>query len=283
MSIPEDLDGLLKSLAPLAVAYSGGLDSRFLAHAARCAGVGDTLRLLHIAGSHVSPEESREAEEWAGGHGFDLTVIHVNPLDEPEVRAGSRERCYFCKRRLFTALIAALDGLPHTLCDGGNASDLQAYRPGLRALRELGVRSPLAEAGMAKPDIRRVAAASGMDRPDQRARPCLLTRFAYGLAPTPEALASLADAEQAIARALAGGPFPQLPDFRLRLVRAAPLAARLPFAAEVHVDTALEPDLRETIAEAVLAHGFPRPAFVIMETVSGHYDRGQEHATSGDL
>ena len=276
-NLPDALTSLLPELAPLAVAYSGGLDSRFLAHAARCYGLGDAVRLLHVTGPHVPPEESLQAEQWAGERGFALTVVPVNPLDDPEVRAGSRERCYYCKRRLFSALFEALDGQFHTLCDGSNASDLRAYRPGLRALHELGVRSPLAETGLAKEDIRRLAAVTGMDRPDQQARPCLLTRFAYGLSPTQEALTALADAEKAISEALAGGQYGSLsasvPDFRLRLVEPAPSAARLPFAAEVHVSAALAEDLRERIAGAVTARGFPHPCFVTLETVSGHYDR----------
>ena len=81
------------------------------------------------------------------------------------------------------------------LCDGTNASDLTVYRPGRKALTELGIHSPLAEAGIGKPDIRRIARTMGMAHPDQAARPCLLTRFPYGMMPDAETLSLIAEAE----------------------------------------------------------------------------------------
>ena len=88
--------------------------------------------------------------------------------------SGDRRRCYACKRNLFSLLKARTD-LP--LCDGTNASDAGQYRPGIRAVEELGILSPLASAGLTKADIHRCAALTGMEDPEQKARPCLLTRL----------------------------------------------------------------------------------------------------------
>ena len=179
----------------------------------------------------------------------------------------------------------AFAGRTPTLCDGSNASDRESYRPGLRALEELGVRSPLAEAGLSKDDIHRLAAHTGMDRPDQQARPCLLTRFAYGLAPTAEALAALDEAEYAVAGLLAAdGPGPA-PEFRLRLVAGpetnsdgrpkthgpVPLNS---FRTELHFSAAPPAELSRRLIEAVVAQGLAEPHLRILEHISGHYDRG---------
>lgn len=287
MSLPEPLITLLRHASPLALAFSGGLDSRFLAHAAQAADV--RIKLFHIRGAHVPEEESAEAEVWARERALPLTVLEQNPLYVPEVRANGRERCYHCKHHLFSALQRSLcddlffAGNTPTLCDGSNASDSLTYRPGLRALAELGVRAPLAEAGLGKDDIRRLGAASGLDRPEQQARPCLLTRFAYGISPDSRSLAGLDAAEREIAAILEQGPeapSPRLtpslppPDFRLRVV--APLAdsiASLPFVLELHIAAALSRTQEMAVARAVGRHGFAPPRIIVMETVSGHYDR----------
>ena len=144
------LDGILRATAAsgnapgIAVAYSGGLDSRFLIHMARRAGL--DVRALHIRGPHIPAREHRYAVQWAADCGVPLTVIERDPLGMPELQNNPKDRCYHCKKAVFTALREAAGELP--LCDGTNASDLGEYRPGLRALRELDIRSPLAEAGI---------------------------------------------------------------------------------------------------------------------------------------
>lgn len=257
------------------IAYSGGLDSRFLAYAACRAGCAPTL--LHVSGPHVPGRESGLAVARAGRMGLPVRVLFSNPLDLPEVRANGRERCYFCKRALFARLLAearAAGGQAITLCDGSNRSDLQGYRPGLRALAELGIRSPLEEAGLKKADIRELAALSGMEAPDQPSRPCLLTRFAYGVRPTPELLARVDAAEQAVeeswlaveaARGAASSAAPP-PDFRIRLA-----------GADLVLQMDLPPD-REAPFMAVLAARLealrlPVPLLAAGEAVSGYFDR----------
>ena len=132
---------------PLAVAFSGGLDSRFLCFALRRAGC-DVLA-LHATGPHVPQAESEAARRWARAQGLPLLEVRHDPLSLPEVAVNSRERCYACKRALMRRLREALAaaGGCRILCDGSNADDLTAFRPGQRAVREAGVLSPLALAG----------------------------------------------------------------------------------------------------------------------------------------
>lgn len=173
------------------IAYSGGLDSRFLAFAA--SKLGYHVVLLHVAGPHMAPSESEGAFKDARDMGLTVTVITANPLGFTELAAAGKNRCYVCKRHVFTELLKHATG--GRLCDGTNASDLTVYRPGRKALTELGIHSPLAEAGIGKPDIRRIARTMGMAHPDQAARPCLLTRFPYGMMPDAGTLSLIAEAE----------------------------------------------------------------------------------------
>ncbi len=247
----EHLLQLLRGMGPLCVALSGGLDSRFLTHAALLAGC--DVSAAHAAGPHVPAAESAWARRWAAARGVPVITVAVDPLDIPEVRANGRERCYFCKRALMAALRAAAG--ERALCDGTNADDLGQWRPGLRALREAGVRSPLAEAGLSKADLRRLGAGSGLERPDQIARPCLLTRWAYGLAPDEATLRRLAAAEQALQEL-------GLEDFRLRLTPA-PLLQTRPLTLE----------LRAAALETAQRHGFSGTTLLEEERVGGFFDR----------
>lgn len=258
------------------IAYSGGVDSRFLAYAACGAGLAPTL--LHVAGPHVPGRESELAVARAGRMGLAARVVSINPLELPEVRANSRERCYFCKRALFARLLAEARATAGeraiTLCDGSNRSDRQGYRPGLRALAELGIRSPLDEAGVEKADIRELAALCGMEAPDQPSRPCLLTRFAYGVRPTPDLLARVDAAEQAVeeswlaVEAARGAACPAAPppDFRIRLA-----------GADLVLQMALPPDREAPFMAALAARleplRLPMPHLAAGEAVSGYFDR----------
>lgn len=168
----ERLLGILKGIGSLTLAYSGGIDSRFLAHATRHAGV--HVELVHLRGPHVSVRESAFALEWAENMGFFVQVLTADPLVLPAVAEGDRERCYACKRFLFERIAAAGR---FTLCDGSNVSDCSEFRPGRRALQEMGVRSPLAEAGMSKDAIRSCARQTGLSWPEQPSKACLLTRL----------------------------------------------------------------------------------------------------------
>ena len=217
----------------LAIAFSGGLDSRFLAFAARMFGYSVTL--LHVYGPHVSPHESAFARTWADRHNLPFKRLFLNPLDDARIAANDELRCYFCKKRLFDDLLRLSAPLP--LCDGTHASDTSAYRPGRKALRELGIYSPLEMAGFQKDDIRRIGADIGLDIPWQKARPCLLTRFPYGICADVPLLNALAGAEENMAKLMescsrdAGIPHGGEPDFRLRIQTVTPFGADV----ELHV------------------------------------------------
>lgn len=258
--VPAALARVLGGLPRIAVAYSGGLDSRFLCHAALLCGC-DVLA-VHVFGPHIPTQESAGASAWAQQRGLPLRTARFDPLALPEVATNSPQRCYGCKTGLVSLLrgeLAALakEGSGRVLCDGTNADDLQAYRPGLRALEEGRVRSPLAEAGLAKAAIREAAWATGLDRPEQRARPCLLTRMAYGMRPDAATLARLAAAEDDLANA---GP---LGDFRLRLMPDAVLQAEN-----------MPDSLRQQVQQILQNHGFWPCKMEIGGSVSGFYDAG---------
>ena len=249
---------------PLALAFSGGLDSRFLAFVARQCGA--DMLLLHACGPHVPPAETACALRWAARQGLPLVQVAYDPLSLPGVAENSRERCYCCKSGLFARLAdeLAARGERRRLCDGTHADDLLRFRPGLRALREAGIWSPLAACGMGKEDIRRAAVALGMDDPEQKARPCLLTRLAYGLAPDAATLRAVAAAEQAVADVLAGSGMSagQPADFRLRLTPLPVLQC-----------TPLTAAGRETVLTALAARGFPDAILREEADISGFFDR----------
>ena len=243
---------LLRALSPLAIAFSGGLDSRFLAHAARLASC-DVL-LLHASGPHVNPRDSDRATRWAAEQGLALLVVPFDPLALPAVAANSGERCYSCKEALLRALLPHAAG--RVCCDGTQSDDLlHPHRPGQRAAREAGLRFPMAEAGIGKARIRELAAFSGLAQPTQPARPCLLTRLAYGLRPDAGILERLAAAETALEDVGLG-------DFRLRLTP----------APQLHVP-ALREEMLDSVARVLAAHGFSGTQLVQTEPLSGFFDR----------
>lgn len=258
--VPAALARVLGGLPRIAVAYSGGLDSRFLCHAALLCGC-DVLA-VHVFGPHIPPQESAGATAWAQQRGLSLRTARFDPLTLPEVENNSPQRCYGCKKGLVNLLrgeLAAIaeQGPGRVLCDGTNADDLQTYRPGLRALEESRVRSPLAEAGLAKAAIREAARATDLDRPDQRARPCLLTRMAYGMRPDAATLKRLAAAEDELAEAGTLG------DFRLRLTPEPVLQAEK-----------MPDPLRPQVQNILQSHGFWPCKMEIGGSISGFYDAG---------
>ena len=248
------------------IAYSGGLDSRFLSHAVQLAGLRPVL--YHITGPHIPDAETAFACGWAAERGFVLHLLPVDPLTLPAVASGARDRCYHCKKELFTRILA-LGARP--LCDGSNLSDRGGYRPGLRALAELGVRSPLAEAELSKAQIRQLARETGLERPEQRARPCLLTRLDYDLAPESGLLAQLAAMEAVLEDVLHGcfAHEAEAPDFRVRYVRREGGPEWW-----LQVDRALSPEQEALLARTLRQADLPVPQRLPAEQgLSGFFDR----------
>jgi uncharacterized protein len=206
----ERLLAILRSCGSVCIGYSGGVDSVFLAYAAVQALGAE--RVLAVTGrSAAYPEVQRGvALDCARRIGLHQIEIDTEELDDPRYAANPPDRCYYCKTELWgkLAIIAAQRGLAVVL-DGSNADDGSDYRPGMRAARETGVRSPLLEAGLTKADIRALSHALDLPTWDQPASPCLSSRLPYGLAVTPERLRQIEAAEAALRQQ-------GLRDFRVR-------------------------------------------------------------------
>lgn len=190
MTIPE----FFAAHPDCAVAFSGGIDSAWLLHEAlRC---GRKVRAYFVRTPFQPAFELKDAQETAAALGAALTVLEVDVLTVPQVAANPENRCYYCKCALFTALLAQAkaDGFPLVL-DGSNASDDAGDRPGMRALRELGVRSPLRECGVTKADIRAQAKAAGIALWDKPSYACLATRIPAGTHITREDLRRVEEGE----------------------------------------------------------------------------------------
>ncbi len=186
----------LHSYGSCAVAFSGGLDSTVLAKAAQLA-LGDQA----VAVTGVSPSlaggELAEAEQLARLIGIRLEKIETNELSIPAYQANQPDRCYHCKIELFSQVEQLAARLQvAVVADGSNLDDRGDYRPGLQAARERKVRSPLAECGLTKAEIRQLAEFWGLPCWNKPAAPCLSSRIAYGERVTPERLALVGEAER---------------------------------------------------------------------------------------
>jgi uncharacterized protein len=194
-----DLEGLrahLSTMGQVVLGYSGGVDSGLLAVAARRALGPD--RFIAVMGRSASyPEvQARAAVQLA--ERFDVAILEVqtHELEDPRYLTNGTDRCYFCKSELWTRLHEIVRELGFdTLIDGTNADDLGEHRPGLRAAAEQTVRSPLAELGWTKQDVRDAARQLGLPNWSAPAAPCLSSRVLYGLEITPERLQQVEQGE----------------------------------------------------------------------------------------
>jgi uncharacterized protein len=188
----------LRQLPALVIAYSGGVDSAYLAYAATQV-LGDRA-LCVTADSPSYPERHRAlALRLARDFGFNHEIIHTAEMDRPEYRANPANRCYFCKQELYTRLsaLAHARGIP-TIADGANADDRGDYRPGRQAAREFGVRSPLDDAELTKDEIRALSRRAGLPTWDEPASACLSSRIPYFSEVTDEKLRMIERAEMVL-------------------------------------------------------------------------------------
>ena len=178
----------------VALAFSGGVDSAYLLYAAVSCGA--QVRAYYVHSAFQPQFELEDARRLAQELGADMRVLDVDVLAAPKVTANPADRCYFCKNAIFTEILKAAkeDGFS-LLMDGTNASDDAGDRPGMRALRELSVRSPLRECGLTKPEIRRLSREAGLFTWDKPAYACLATRIPTGEEITAEKLRKTEAAE----------------------------------------------------------------------------------------
>jgi uncharacterized protein len=239
------LQDILAGYQSVLIAFSGGVDSAYLAIAAAAA-LGPRA-LAVTADSPSYPDSHRRlALSIANDFGFPHEVIHTDELERPEYRANPANRCYYCKDELYgrLAALASARGLA-VVVDGNNADDRGDYRPGRQAAREHGVRSPLDEADLTKDEIRELARDAGLDSWNEPASACLSSRIPYGHEVSDEKLRQIEQAETVL-RDLG---------FRVFRVRHHETVARLEIARS-EMARALDPEINRRLVAALQALGY---------------------------
>ena len=194
----------------VALAFSGGVDSAYLLYAALRYGA--DVRAYYVKTPFQPEFEYDDAVLLAQQVGGEMTTLHLDVLSDPAIAENPRNRCYFCKKRIFAAILeqAKTDGYS-LIIDGTNASDDASDRPGMQALRELGVRSPLRECGLTKAKIRKLSKDAGLFTHDKPAYACLATRIPAGTPITEQQLA-ITERSEGFLRGLG------FSDFRIRFM-----------------------------------------------------------------
>lgn len=176
----EQLKNLFQEMQQALIAYSGGIDSTLVAKIAYDV-LGDRALAITAVSPSLLPEDLEDARIQAAEIGIAHEIIYTNEMDNPNYTSNPVNRCYFCKSELHDNLkpLALQRGYPYVV-DGVNADDLHDYRPGIQAAKERGARSPLAEIGVTKLEVREISKYLGLPWWDKPSQPCLSSRFPYG-------------------------------------------------------------------------------------------------------
>jgi pyridinium-3,5-biscarboxylic acid mononucleotide sulfurtransferase len=239
------LEAELAAVPSLVVAYSGGVDSAYLAYAAHNV-LGNRMLAVTAVSASLSQHDRRQAEVCAADLALPHEFIDTGEVSNPEYRANNPNRCFFCKDELFSKLDALADARGFAaVAYGVNLDDLGDWRPGQQAARNHRVLTPLVAAGLTKPDIRELARRAGVPVWDRPASPCLASRIAYGVEVTPERLKVVEQGEEAM-RALG---------FTRFRVRHHDKLARIEIATD-ELPRALEPEMARRFVEIFKTLGF---------------------------
>ncbi|NJN32531.1 MAG: ATP-dependent sacrificial sulfur transferase LarE [Synechococcales cyanobacterium RM1_1_8] len=196
----DQLQALFAQMERSLIAYSGGIDSTLVAKIAVDA-LGDRALAITAVSPSLLPEDLEDAQAQAQVLGIRHELVYTQEMDNPNYTSNPINRCYFCKSELHDTLkpLALERGYPYVV-DGVNGDDLRDYRPGIQAAKERGARSPLAELGLTKLEVRELSKALGLPWWNKPAQPCLSSRFPYGELITVEKLQRVGRAEQALRR-----------------------------------------------------------------------------------